>query len=178
MKRVGGWFQLVILALAVTAPAGSSAQQQGQVRLPDERAVDLAISEMLAGWQIGDVELLHKHVADDVTVVSGVWEPPLAGWASYLQAYQKQRARIDSVRMDRSNTVLTLRGNTAWAVYLWEFEARVEGRPTGARGHTTLVLEKRKDNWLIVLNHTSIVSEARPAEAQPPAPPQPAKPGK
>lgn len=169
MRRVGGWSAVAALVLAVTATLGSS-QQQGQVRLPDEQAVDLAVSEMLAGWQIGDVELLRKHVAADVTVVSGVWEPPLAGWASYLQAYQKQRLRIDSVRMDRRNTVLTLRGNVAWVAYQWEFEARVEGRNTGARGHTTLVLEKRKDNWFIVHNHTSIVCEARPAEAQPPKP--------
>src|SRR5437899_3977272 len=59
---------------------------------------------MLGAWQIGDVEMLHKYYADDVTVVSGAWEPPLVGWANYLRAYQSQRERMTAGRLDRNNT--------------------------------------------------------------------------
>lgn len=107
------------------------------VRLPDDRAIDLAITEMLAGWQLGNIELLHKHYADDVTVVSGVWEPPLVGWNNFLKAYQKQHERVRGGRMDRTNTLIQVKGNLAWADYQWEFEAMVDDQQTGARGHTT-----------------------------------------
>jgi ketosteroid isomerase-like protein len=163
-----------------SAQGTSEASSSESVRLPDDRAIDLAITEMLAGWQLGNVDLLHKHYADDVTVVSGVWEPPLTGWSSFLKAYQKQRERMSGERMDRSNTLIQVKGNLAWADYQWEFEATVDGQPAGARGHTTLVFEKRTDRWLIVHNHTSIVSEVRlPASApaadpaKPAAPPRP-----
>ena len=141
-----------------------------QARLPDPQAIDAGISEMLGAWQVGNVEALHKHYSDDVIVVSGVWEPPVVGWKNYLQAYQRQRERLQSVRLDRSNTLIRVRGNIAWAAYQWDFGAVVDGKPSGARGHTTLVLEKRGDRWLIVHNHTSIVPESQPPAA-------PAKPG-
>jgi uncharacterized protein (TIGR02246 family) len=146
----------------------TSGSAETQVRLPDELAIDTAISEMLAAWQIGNVEMLHKYYADDVTVVSGAWELPLMGWANFLRAYQNQRQRMQGGRLDRSNTYINLRGNLAWAVYQWEFAAVVDGKPTSARGHTTLILEKRKDRWLIVHNHTSLVPEMKAPEATPP----------
>jgi hypothetical protein len=52
--------------------AKASADQRS-VPLPDDQTIDLRISEMLAAWQIGDVEMLHKYYADDVAVVSGAW---------------------------------------------------------------------------------------------------------
>ncbi len=142
------------------------------VGLPEEQVINGDLSEMLAAWQIGNVELLHRHYADDVTVVSGAWEPPLTGWANYLQAYQSQRQRMLSGNLDRLNTYVNVKGNIAWAAYQWQFSALVDGKPTSARGHTTLILEKRNDRWLIVHNHTSIVPEVR--ETAPAPPPKPA----
>ena len=106
----------------------------------------LFLGALLAAWQIGDTELLHKYYAADVMVVSGAWEPPLMGWANFLKAYQSQRERMQGGRMDRRNTLIATRGNIGWAVYQWDFGAMVDGRQVGARGHTTLVLEKRGDH--------------------------------
>jgi len=83
------------------------------------------------------------------------------------------------VRLDRSNTLIRVApsGNLAWASYQWEFTAVVDGVPSSAFGHTTLIFEKRNDNWLIVHNHTSLVqaSQAAAPATQPPAatPPKP-----
>ncbi len=149
-----------------------------QVRLPDDRAVDQVVTEMLAAWQLGDVEMLHKYYADDVTVVSGAWEPPLIGWENYLRAYRAQRERMQGGQLDRSNSFIRVKGNLAWVDYQWEFHGEVDGKPSVAHGHTTLVLEKRADRWLILHNHTSIVPElAPPAPAPPPGAPRPAPPG-
>jgi ketosteroid isomerase-like protein len=179
-------FLLLSLTLASTASAQKKKKKNDAtpnpppaVMLPDDQRIDNAIGEMLGAWQLGDIEKLHSHYADDVDVVNGMWAPPVVGWPNYLASYQSQRARAQQVRLDRSNTLirLTPQGNTAWASYQWEFTAVVDGVPSSAFGHTTLVFEKRNDNWLIVHNHTSLVqasSAAAPAKQAPAAtPPKP-----
>jgi ketosteroid isomerase-like protein len=179
-------FLLFTLALASTASAqkkkkkdDSSSNPATAAMLPDEQRIDNAIGETLGAWQLGDIEKLHSHYADDVDVVNGMWAPPVVGWPNYLASYQSQRARAQQVRLDRSNTLVRLApgGTVAWASYQWEFTAVVDGVPASAFGHTTLIFEKRNDNWLIVHNHTSLVqaSQAASPAAQPPAatPPKP-----
>jgi len=138
-------------------------------KLPDQDKIDFVISEMLGAWQIGDIEKLHKNIADDVIVVNGLWAPPILGWNNYLVGYQAQRARTQQIRMDRTNTLIRVTGNTASACYQWEFSGVVDGQQSGARGQTTLLLEKRTDRWIIILNHTSIVEAGVPAGTVPPA---------
>jgi ketosteroid isomerase-like protein len=171
-----GW----LLAVGITVALGTSglllpaqekqAQQPSVVPATDEQKVDLTVSEMLAGWQIGDMELLRKAYADDVMVVSGLFEPPVVGWPNYANAYRQQRARMEQVRMERRNSYITLRGNVAWVAYQWEFTAIADGRAAAAQGHTTLILEKRGGRWLIVHNHTSIVGPMQTAETAPAKP--------
>jgi ketosteroid isomerase-like protein len=146
------------------------------VSLPDQAKIDNAIGQMLAAWQVGDLEKLHSTVADDVSVVSGTWAPPVIGWANYSAAYQLQRARLQQVRMERSNTLIRIapNGNFAWACYQWEFTGVVDGAPSSSVGQTSLVLEKRGDTWVIVHNHTSIVQSATPTAPAGAAPQQPA----
>jgi ketosteroid isomerase-like protein len=158
-----------LLALASPAAAqkdkknkkNAEAPNNGQPIIPmgDEQQIDYMISGMLGAWQLGDVERLHQAYADDVTIVNGIWAPPVIGWANYSTLYQQQRARMQRVRLDRSNTYIKLAssGTVAWACYQWDFSADVDGAPTSARGQTTLVLEKRNGKWLIVHNHTSFV---------------------
>lgn len=174
-------FLLLTLSLASTANAQKKKKKNDTTPnpppasiLPDEQRIDNAIGEMLGAWQLGDIEKLHSHYADDVDVVNGMWGPPVVGWPNYLASYQSQRGRTQQVRLDRSNTLIRIApsGNTAWASYQWEFTAVVDGVPSSAFGHTTLVLEKRNDNWLIVHNHTSLV-QATQAAAPAATPPKP-----
>jgi ketosteroid isomerase-like protein len=79
--------------------------------------------------------------------------------------------------MDRSNSYIKVSGDTAWVSYQWQFFGQVDGNPTNAFGHTTLVLQKRAGSWLIVLNHTSGVP-ATPAAAPAAAKPLPSAPQK
>lgn len=171
-------FSLLALSLAFASTASAQkdkkkkkddqSQQQPPPKnsLPDEQQIDLLISDMLGAWQIGDTDKLHKDIADDVVVVNGNWAPPVIGWQEYLKAYQLQRARANQVRLDRTNTLVRVTGNIAWACYQWDFSGIVDGQPSGARGQTTLILEKRNDAWIIVHNHTSIVETAlQPAPA-------------
>ncbi len=141
---------------------------------PEQDKIDFAISEMLGAWQIGDVEKLHKNIADDIIVVNGMWAPPVVGWNNYLIGYQSQRARTQQIRLDRTNTLIRVIGNTASACYQWDFSGVVDGQQSGARGQTTLLLEKRADKWMIILNHTSIVETGVPVTPGMQTQPQPA----
>ena len=178
---------IAVLALACASPAAaqkdkkkkSETQQPADstnplVPMSDENQIDYMISEMLGAWQVGDVAKLHKDYADDVTVVNGAYAPPIIGWTNYLAIYEQQRTRMQQVRMDRSNTMIKVSGNFAWACYQWDFAAVTDGAPTTAQGQTTLVMEKRNNHWVIVHNHTSMVPPTNTglsngAAAQPPA---------
>lgn len=143
-----------------------AAAQNTNADTPENHVIDVAVSEMLALWQIGDAEKMHKYYADDVLVVSGTWEPPIYTWANYLPAYKVQHARMGPIRFDRSNTAIKVKDNCAWATYQWELSGTVDGAKMAARGDTTLVFEKRAGVWLIVLNHTSITPDGPSAPAQ------------
>jgi ketosteroid isomerase-like protein len=178
-----GVMLLLALTLAFLAASPAAAQKKKKdvpptstSPLPDVQQVDYVISEMLGAWQLADIDRLHKDYADDVTVVNGIYAPPVLGWANYLATYQQQRARMQRVRLDRSNTFIKVDGNVAWACYMWDFAASVDDRTATAQGQTTLVLQKRDGHWLIVLNHTSLVPSApapAPVDLNPPkTPPQ------
>jgi len=170
------------------APAGAQKKKKNDpaptdnkpvIPMSDEQQIDYMISEMLGAWQLGDIERLHKAYADDVSIVNGIWAPPVFTWTNYLAVFQQQHARMQQVRMDRSNTYIKLSGNFGWACYQWDFSAVVDGQPSAARGQTTLIVEKRNDRWVIVHNHTSLPPAAQPippANTPQIAPPQPNNP--
>jgi ketosteroid isomerase-like protein len=158
-------------------PPPSTDSSKMLVSLNDEQQIDYTLSEMLGAWQLGDTEKLHSDYADDVTIVNGSWAPPILGWTDYSAVYQQQRGRMQQVRMDRYNTRIKVSGTVGWACYQWEFTGVVDGQQTASQGQTTVVLEKRNNHWVIVLNHTSLA--AKPPQAAPasaPSPQQPAKP--
>jgi len=159
------------LFLACAAPAGAQKKKKNEqpstdnkpvTLMGDEQQIDYLISEMLGAWQLGDIEKLRKDYADDVSIVNGMWAPPVFTWTNFLAVFQQQHARMQQVRMDRSNTYIKLSGNFGWACYQWDFSAVVDGQPSAARGQTTLIVEKRNDHWVIVHNHTSLAPTAQP----------------
>ena len=176
-----------ILLLACLSPAGAQQKDKkkknqpvsdsDKVRVPmtDPEQIDYMLSEMLAAWQLGDLAKLRAKYSDDVSMVNGSWAPPVIGWANYVALYQQQRAHLQQVDMERSNTFIKVTGNMGWASYQWGFTALVDGRPVQSQGQTTVVVEKRADHWIIVHNHTSLVPGAPqpivPANVQPPAKP-------
>jgi len=156
--------------------APQAADNTPVIPMGDEQQIDYTISEMLGAWQIGDIEKLRKDYADDVIMVNGMWAPPVLGWKNYLAAYQQQHARMQQIRMDRTNTYIKFSGTFAWACYQWDFSAVVDGQPSAARGQTTLIMEKRDNRWVIVHNHTSVAPTAEtiaPANTPQTTQPQP-----
>jgi uncharacterized protein (TIGR02246 family) len=177
------WIFVALAVMTVAAPAG--AQKKGKnknapttttnpgedlqsaMHTPDAQAIDQAIGEALGYWQIGDSESMHKYYADDVVLVSGTWEPPIIGWDNFLKAYQAQRAQVSGARMDRSNTLIKVNGDSAWATYQFVYAAQKDGNVAQFRGHTTLFLVKQANRWVIALNHSSVVDSSLPMPAAP-----------
>ena len=163
----------VLCAAALFTAAGPAAAQQKDKKnknkkdtpvetttrsmMSDEQQIDYQISTMLGAWQVNDLEKLHQTYAEDVVIVSGNWAPPIIGWSNFATMYQQQRAHMQQVRMDRSNTFIKVAGTFGWACYQWDFAASVDGQASAAQGQTTLVFEKQNGRWLIAHNHTSLV---------------------
>jgi ketosteroid isomerase-like protein len=174
---------LALAVMMVAAPAGAQKKDKNKnknasssdvvedirasMHMPDSQAIDQAIGEALGYWQIGDVDSLHKYYADDIVMVSGAWEPPIVGWDNFVKSYQAQRARVTGIRLDRSNTVVKVSGNSAWATYQFVFGAQMDGKSIQYRGHTTLALVKQGERWIITLNHSSVVDSAAESAAAP-----------
>src|SRR5258705_1166126 len=117
--------------------AKTATEPHTTIPMGDEQQIDYKISEMLGAWQLGDLDRLHQDYADDVVFVSGTWAPPVFGWSNFLPLYQQQRARMQQVRMDRSNTFIKVSGMAGWACYQWDFGGTVDGQPMTSRGQTT-----------------------------------------
>jgi uncharacterized protein (TIGR02246 family) len=188
IAAVVAWVALAAMLAAPALVAGISAAQNNKKNdnkqtdttsllpagsMPDAQAIDLVVGQMLGAWQVGEVEMMRKYYADDVVVISGAWEQPLIGWENYARAYQSQYARMNGCRLERTNTYAKVLGEDAWVTYQWQFSGQVDGAPSSAVGHTTLVLQKRAGTWVIVLNHTSQVAERAQPVTAPPTSPRP-----
>jgi len=139
--------------------------------LPDTDQIERTIGEMLAALQLGETEMMHKYYSDNVTFVSGEYEPPIVGWKNYAAIYDRQKAAFQGMQLIRRNTLIITHSDVAWAMYQWELDSNVNGRPYSLRGQTTLILNKTGAEWLIVHNHTSgVFPQASPAAGQTPAP--------
>lgn len=186
MRSKTGYVHRVVLGLLLCAalllgtagPAGAQQKDKKNKNTPDssttpttmmndQQQVDYLISSMLGAWQMGDAEKLHESYADDVMIVSGVWGPPIIGWANYAPLYLQRRGRMQHVRMERSNTFTKVAGTFAWACYQWDFSATIDGLESGSQGQTTLIFEKRNGHWLIVHDHTSLIQARSAAPTSP-----------
>jgi ketosteroid isomerase-like protein len=148
---------------------------------PDSDQIEQNIGQMLAAFQLGNTEMMHKYYADNVTFVSGDYAPPIMGWQNYAPQYERQRASFQSMQIVRRNTVIFTHADVAWAMYQWDFSALYNGAPFDVRGQTTLIFVKTGGNWLIVHNHTSSIPKQAIQAVAPPHPatqqaPAPAKP--
>jgi ketosteroid isomerase-like protein len=143
--------------------------------------LDTDIGQMLAGLQVGNLELAHKYYADNAMFVSGSYGPPIVGFQNWAAGYERQRAQFAGMQIVRRNTVVFPHGDVAWATYQWELTGTlVSGEGYSAKGQTTLIFNRVGNAWLIVHNHTSVdcgfVGEGAAAAAPAPAQGQPGAP--
>lgn len=161
MKRRLAGVAALVLAGALMAQAG----------LTEEQQIDEVVTAIVEAYRTGDYSALGRFYASDVTAIPADYSPTLEGWANLEPRYRAAQAPFDQLELLRENTKVVRRGKLAWVSYQWRLAGSRGKETVQALGHTTLVLEKRGRQWVIVHNHTSLVP-LRP-EAPPAAPPQP-----
>ena len=160
--RAAGMLVLVFsLSLAGSVAAADS----------DEAAIEAVIEKVVQAYRNGDVNSMARYYASDVRFVPADFNPPIQGWAVVAERYREAFAQLSGLELLRENTRIERRGKIAWATYQWRFAGVARNQTMGALGHTTLILEKRGRDWIIVYNHTSAL--LAPPEPAPPAPAPP-----
>lgn len=163
MKHLLAGTVAILLVAGLTTPA--------QAAPSEEEKIEAVLSAVIDLYQKGDYTEMGRYYAPEVTVVPSDYRPALVGWAQVAPRYQQAHANLTVVEMTRENTKIMRQGKVAWAVYQWRFTGMANQAPVAAEGHTTLVLEKRGREWLIVHNHTSAIPAAPPAKETPAAEP-------
>jgi len=155
-------------AWAQKKPKNKAADQSPmpQIPMPVSDQIDHDIGEMLAAFQLGKVDMMHKYYSDECVFVNGAYAPPIVGWQNYAADYQRSMALFQGMQLIRRNTYVFVHSDIAWATYQWEFLSNYQNKPYSARGQTTLVLQKIGDNWLIVHNHTSQICDQAQQQQQ------------
>jgi ketosteroid isomerase-like protein len=146
-----------LLATGLAAPLGAGATE--------EEKIEAVIAAVIEAYRKGDYATMGRYYAPEVSVVPSDYNPPLIGWANVEPRYQQANANVSGMELVRESTRIVRKDKIAWAVYQWRFAGIIGNQAFEAQGHTTLILEKRKRDWVIVHNHTS-------ALPMPPAPPR------
>ena len=121
---------------------------------PELEQIDHDIGEMLAGFQIGDVEMMHKYYADTVTFVSGDWSPAVIGW-------QKLRAALSEAARGVSGSA----ADPAKHVDFGARRFRMGDVPVGIRfhdGQRTAISSLRADNFGVQQGRRGLADRAQP----------------
>ncbi|MGH9777653.1 MAG: YybH family protein [Candidatus Acidiferrales bacterium] len=160
MKRLTG-MAVVVLGAALAAQAAPTEEEQ----------IEEVVAAVLQAYRTGDSSTLGRYYAGDVTAIPADYSPTLEGWANLEPRYRAAQAAFGQLEVMRENTRIVRRGKVAWASYQWRLAGARGKDMVQALGHTTLILEKRGRQWVIVHNHTSLVPLRQ--EAPPTAPPQP-----
>jgi uncharacterized protein (TIGR02246 family) len=153
------WLGCGLLIVLAAAPLGAGPSE--------EERIDGVLKAIVEAYNTGDFAAMGRHYAPDFTLVSADYSPPLTGWSNVEDRFRQAYARYAQYALTRENTKIVRRGKLAWATYDWRFAGVAGGQSVEAFGHTTLVLEKREGDWLVVHNHSSL---APPPTAPPPAP--------
>ncbi len=138
---------VLVLAGGALAPLGAGPTE--------EENIEAVVAAVVEAYRTGDYATMGRYYAPEVTVVPSDFNPPITGWEKVAQRYQRAFANLAAAELIRENTLIRRKDKVAWVTYQWRFAGIIGDQPFGLQGHTTLVLEKRKKDWLIVHNHTS-----------------------
>jgi ketosteroid isomerase-like protein len=164
VKRLRALATVLLLAAGALAPLSAGPSE--------EEKIEAVIAAVIEAYRTGDHAVMSRYYAREVTVVPSDYHPPVKGWARVEQRYRQAYASLGGMELVRENTRIERRGKVAWAVYQWRLAGLMGNQAIGAQGHTTLILQKRGRDWVIVHNHTSALPGApAPETTSTPSPP-------
>ena len=153
-----GWAIVVLMVML----AGTTVPARADAKKDIEKVVDILVN----AFRTGDYTLLEPYLDEGVVVTAATFIEPTVGRDTVLRSYNKQQQAFRSTEMVLEGTRIRRAGKVAWVSYRWEYAANYEGKVYSFRGHTTLVLQKKRKRWVIVHNHTSaLLSDEAPPES-------------
>lgn len=122
----------------------------------DEKAVREVVLKNAEAFEKGDLALMDKIWADDdkVTVIeAGNFD---YGWRNFRDKHLAPELKaMQNLKFTASDIRVHVKDKTAWAMFVYKIEADFNGRHIDAEGAGTMVMEKIKSEWRIVLYSTS-----------------------
>lgn len=151
------------LLFAVLGLAAVSSTGAARSDAEDVRQVVVGVIDAL---KAGDFEKMGQHYAPEATQVAANYSPPVEGWAAIEERHLEAHAGLTSIAIEPENIRVIVRKDLAWAMYQWRFAGELNKQILTSRGHTTLILEKRKGKWLVVHNHSSLIPTGQRAATE------------
>jgi ketosteroid isomerase-like protein len=122
-----------------------------------EAEVRAVLSKMTESYEKRDMEGLMACFAPDAdTVMYGTGaDEKRVGPAEIRYQAERDWDQTEAISMAFNGTSISAAGRVAWAAIDGAFKIRAGGQAFSMPARTTVVLEKRGDQWLIVQGHMS-----------------------
>ena len=161
---------LILNFIVMALIALGCAQRAGKVDLAAEKsAVKEVVDQMVQAIQTENIQTISNIVAHDSDIVifgtdaSERW----VGWDMFEAAMRKQFEAFSDSKISVSNQVINVNssGQVAWFSEVMDWSMQTQGQQVDLKGlRLTGVLEKRKNQWLLVQMHFSVPVSGQAAE--------------
>lgn len=156
-------YRRFILLVVILGLVTVGYQAQAKVNLEAEQAaVKTVLDDYVKSIVQEDMALYGRILSHDTTVVHfGTSGDPIQGWKALEPLIEAQNAALSNTAIDVTDTRIRFSpsGDFAWATSLWRFRATAGDTALDLPVRCTWILEKQKDDWVIVHFHKSVASK-------------------
>lgn len=151
-------FYIVILTILLIG-----CQKQVNIKTVDvekeEALIKNVLDQYVASIENEDMQLYSKIMSHDSSMVNfGAFGNPVVGWENVKKVIEGQNESLTDTKIEQSNVNIHVSpsGKFAWVTSLWNFKANMGEQKLELPVRCSWVLEKKKDNWIIVHWHKSV----------------------
>ncbi len=159
--------------LLVLVCASSAAAQAKKKAAPTKAAsaydFNALMQKIFEAWSSTDASTVAQYYAQEPKrAFYDITPLKYNDWQEYAAGYRKLMADYASAKFTLNPDARAhQRGNMAWANGTWRADlVKKDGTKETLEGRWTAILEKRRDNWIIVHDHFSVPVPPPPAPAK------------
>jgi ketosteroid isomerase-like protein len=123
-----------------------------------EAAVMKVVNQYAEAFASRDLDATLAFLAPDpdVTFIGTGGDEKRIGLPEIRGLLERDFAQFDNASLEISSPAVSAAGSAAWIVADLTLRAKSRGREVGLQARWTAVLERRRDEWLIVQGHASL----------------------
>ena len=151
-RRARSLSGLTLVLAALVSPTTAFGQS-------DEDAIKLALVEMWAAIEAGDVARYGRYVHEDFTSFGETETYLREGKRLELLGVESWTSRYADIHTEMHQPEVTVRGDTAWITYYWSDSSinRATGARETTRGKSTRIFVREGGRWLCIHGHYTLV---------------------